>query len=118
MQHEKFNPREDKRIRIDLDILIKSLKDSNSVLTKCKVLDMSRTGLLIETTIKFKINEEVELDFLLVNQPLNIKAKVKRVNQKNENTYLIGINLEKLDKYSEKIISDFFESINYYGWFY
>lgn len=104
---EDINNARSKTLRKDIRVPLKStmfkIVDSSSSESNIKVLDVidiSKNGMLVETSSKANVGEEINIDFEYRNMPFEIQGVVVRVPSDNQ----AGIKFVNLDTVNSTII--------------
>jgi hypothetical protein len=122
MNDKKFFSRKDPRISLEIHIQL-SVPGVDNIIKKIQAStkDISKEGLFIETPELLPLNTVLDLTFHLPDNTEAVNARGVAIWQKSEPSgglYQQGLRILEMDKKSKEFLANFFDSANYYGWFY
>jgi len=100
-------PIERNHLRVKLQVLIKGESDSNFFFANS--IDISSSGILIESDRMFGKGERVKCSFFLESNQIETKGQIIRAAEKEPDLYDYGLKFINLDSKSKKIIEGFIE---------
>jgi DNA-binding response OmpR family regulator len=100
-------PMERNHLRVQLQVLIKGDSDSNFFFANS--IDISSSGILIESDRMFGKGERVKCSFFLESNQIETKGQIIRAAEKEPDLYDYGLKFINLDSKSKKIIEGFIE---------
>lgn len=120
MDKSTFYSRKDPRIKIRIDISIYRNDERPPVILE--TVDLSRTGICVEGDEVLPVNTPVVVNFFLPDEQEPVEAtgvvSWSDPSGKTSGKSGMGIQLFDLSRESERALEVFFDSQNYYGWFF
>ena len=104
-----------KHERIDSLNLSYVCLDENDNLVKQgmgRTLNVSESGILLETHFPIEMNHSVLLTIGLEEDLLDIKGKPVHIRTDGKGAYTVGIEFAELDKVSKRLLKNFIKSFN------
>lgn len=115
-----FKSRKELRIQDQLKAKFKNINEKNAPYHDGTVLDISRSGLFINTEATFDMETKLVVHIYLPDEefPVEFVGQVSRTSEKTKNAHRgIGIKIQNIQQGDKERLLNFFELSNIYGWF-